>query len=76
VGNTTKNGKRCSLLCRFKSCPVRFFISKGEYMIKECEMCGEEFEAEDDTQDMCNDCSMAEYEEADGEYEDPSNYGA
>jgi hypothetical protein len=45
-------------------------------MIKECEMCGEEFEAEDDTQDMCNDCSMAEYEEADGEYEDPSNYGA
>jgi uncharacterized Zn ribbon protein len=36
-------------------------------MIKECEMCDEEFEAEDDTQDICDDCIMAENEEEDGE---------
>ena len=37
-------------------------------MVKECEICGDEFEPEDNTQDVCDDCIMAEAEEADDEY--------
>lgn len=47
-------------------------------MTKECEICGDEFEAEVDTEDTCEDClaSIAEDEDNDYEYDDPNANGA
>jgi ribosome-binding protein aMBF1 (putative translation factor) len=37
-------------------------------MSTECEICGDEFDPEDAAQDVCDDCIMAENEEADDDY--------
>lgn len=46
-------------------------------MIKECEICGDEFETDsDEEEEWCHDCIMAETGEVDDDLEDPNPYGA
>ena len=44
-------------------------------MIKECEICGDEFETDSDEEEWCDDCIMAENGEVDDDLEDPNRYG-